>query len=534
MATQQFLFLECEGSSGHSGRSSKQLKNRHAQLANQSKGSKGVNQAGPLSAPLPIQIKFRASEQVNEPETYFGRCARCRKRRKCEDGSARLMAQETTALNDSGNRSLSAWAYQTPSPVPCVSYDISCGMQDGPAERKAMHYFVNFASLDLSGYLPGRFWDGFVLQGSQSEPMVRQAVLAVSSAHLDHCHEGAMSATTLASYQTSVNKLRVYMSRTPHPSPELVLICCILLFTFDRLRGDHAAAAVHLQSAMAILSNAATKRRASQGRATEIHQDRINDLTNILLQMDIEDTMPALDRGPLLDIGIDAPTFFAQDPPPMKFFTPHDFMNSWMRICHAVWAFIGKNASYRHAEQIPTSVWNQRSNLQRWVKAWRVAHKEYMHFVGTPNVAELPTTPPAPALDRYIIDSINALIIESHYFVIKSVLAESLPDPSSLRPWDVIAEKMLQCGEKALALRQAYRNMHSLPTRKTFSTHVGIAESLLCLSHRTTSPDVRSRAQMLIRGFRDISGDLTGVTAFFAGYGAPPSDLVLIYEKPGH
>ncbi|KAF2165334.1 hypothetical protein M409DRAFT_24183 [Zasmidium cellare ATCC 36951] len=399
-----------------------------------------------------------------------------------------------------------------------------------------MHYFVNFAALDLSGYLPGRFWDGFVLQGSQSEPMVRQAVLAVSGAHLDHCNEGLISATSFASYQASIKKLRVYMDRTPNPSPDLVLMCCILLFTFDRLRGDSAAAAIHLQGAMTILANArkALKGHEHNTKTAETSQDSINGLTNMLLQMDIEDTMPALDHGPLLDIGIDAPEVWAQEPPVMKFFSPHDFMGSWMRICHAVWAFIGKYACCRHADQIPQFVLEHRRNLQRWVKVWRQAHKDYILLVGIPDVSDLPTTPPSPELNRLIIDSINALIIESHYFVIKSVLAESLPSPSSTRPWDIIAEKMLQCGEKALSLRQTYRNMHSLPTCKTFSTHVGIAESLLCLSHRTTSPDVRSRAQMLIRGFRDISGDLTGVTAFFAGYGAPPKDLMLIYEKPGH
>lgn len=413
-------------------------------------------------------------------------------------------------------------------------------MQDCPADRKAMHYFFNFAALDLSGYLPGRFWDGLVLQGSQSEPMVRQAVLAVSSAHLEHCSNGVTSAASLASYQASVNKLRVYMSRTPNPLPELVLLCCILLFTFDRLREDYAAATIHLNSAMAILSSAA-KRLAigdaqNNGDFQHIRQDTINDVMNMLLQMDIEDTMPALDRGPLLDIGIDTPDFFAMEPLAMSFFSPHDFMTPWMRICHAVWAFIGKNACYRHTpvEEIPLSVWSHRSNLQRWVKAWRSAHKQYMLLAGTPNLSHLPTTPPSPALNRRIIDSVNALIIESHYFVIKSVLAESLPNPSNPRPWDRIAEKMLQCGEKTLGLRRAYRKMHSLPLRKTFSTHVGIAESLLCLSHRTTSPDVRSRAQLLIRGFGNVSGDLTGVTAFFAGYGAPPNDLVLIYEKPGH
>lgn len=447
-------------------------------------------------------------------------------------------AKQTGALDKYCSSALPAGTCQKPPPLSLVFCDISCGRMDCPADRRAMHYFQNVAALDLSGYLRCRFWDGLVLQGSQLEPMIRQAVLAVSSAHMEHCSEGVTSAASLASYQVSVNKLRIYMSRETDPSPELVLICCILLFTFDRLRGENAAAAVHLKSAMAILANTANTlaTRGFEDSAVERQRDIMNDLAGRLVRMDIEDTMPALDRGPLLDMGTDAPEFAAQEPPAMQFFSPREFMAPWMRICHAVWAFIGKNASYRHApvEEIPLTVWEHRSNLQRWVKAWRPAHKRYMETAGAPDASQLPTTPPTPALNSRILDSINALIIESHYFVIKSVLAESLPDPCCTRPWDLIAEKMLRCGEKALALRQAYRKMYSLPLGKTFSTHVGIVESLLCLSHRTISPNVRSRAQMLIREFREVAGNLTGVTAFFAGYGAPPKDLVLIYEKPGH
>jgi len=54
-----------------------------------------------------------------------------------------------------------------------------------PNERKALHYFFNFASLDLTGYVLLVFGDRLVLQLVQIEPTVRQAVVAVSLAHLD-------------------------------------------------------------------------------------------------------------------------------------------------------------------------------------------------------------------------------------------------------------------------------------------------------------------------------------------------------------
>lgn len=418
-----------------------------------------------------------------------------------------------------------------------IACDISTvfGMQGCcTADRKAMQYFLNFAALDLSGYLPGRFWDGFVLQRSQCEPFVRQSVLAVANAHLDHCTHGSTSGKSLASYQAAILGVQNYIKRSERPSCELILLCCILLFTFDRLRRDSAAAAIHLESAMAIITNS-EKHSKCRDNASRTGQGVINDLTVMLLQMDIEDTMPVLDRGPLLDLGVDE-SRYSQEPTRMTFFSPHDFMEPAMYTCHAVWAFVGRNAKYRRSpiDEVPHSVLAQRASLQRWSKAWRSACKAHINRTGALDAEDLPTTPPSEELSRRVIDAINVAIIESHYFVIKSILAEALMDTSPSRPWDRIAEKLLQCGEKALSLQRAYRKMHSLPARKTFSPHVGIVESLLLLSHRTTSPEVRFKAQRLVRGFKDVSGELSGVTAFFAGYGAPPSYLILMYERPGH
>lgn len=83
MASQKgFLFLECEGSSGRSAGLQNKLKNRHAQLSNPNGNARATSQRNTGSAPLAIQIKFKASEQSHQPETYFGRCGRCKKRRK--------------------------------------------------------------------------------------------------------------------------------------------------------------------------------------------------------------------------------------------------------------------------------------------------------------------------------------------------------------------------------------------------------------------------------------------------------------------
>lgn len=92
--------------------------------------------------------------------------------------------------------------------------------------------------------------------------------------------------------------------------------------------------------------------------------------------------------------------------------------------------------------------------LQRWVEVWHLAYKEYVESVGFPVADEIQTAPPSLDLNSRVFSAINAPVIKCHYFVIKSVLAESLPSglDSDTSPWDLISEELLRCGEEARSL----------------------------------------------------------------------------------
>ncbi|EME44983.1 hypothetical protein DOTSEDRAFT_79140 [Dothistroma septosporum NZE10] len=462
--TREFFFV-----SNSDDKHELRLKNRHAQIGQandqQRRAAKAVE-----NIPQPVLIKFRANasdRSVQRPTTdYTQRCVQCNKKRKtarqtngcsrCHghgQGSRGRIWRTAEGVEPPAGHS----AVHSPGPVAQTNHIVTYPLRwtnSAPAQdHRALHYFYTFAALDLSGYLPGHFWARFVLQSCEVEPLVRPAVAAVANAHLDHRTSESFSPSTLGAYQIALRELRRYMSKEVKPTCEVVLVCCILLYTFDKVRGDFAAADVHLRSALAILSNATGMRRrvrVGPSSSTVGGKDDLHDLTVHFMQMDIEATMQDLDRGPmraLADYGIEAPYLDANSPYQQTFWTPHDCMESWMFICHDVWRFIGTNARYRHVPifTIPLVIAEDRAKLLSWVKRWKQAMDDYTERHPIPKVKDLPTALFDDTTSRLVLNAINVLIILSHYYTIKWLLEESLGEHNP-KPYDKRPEKMLRVG----------------------------------------------------------------------------------------
>lgn len=406
-------------------------------------------------------------------------------------------------------------------------------------DQKALSYFRHFAAVDLSGYLPGRFWDQLVLQVSSCEPVVQQTLVAVSNAHSDHCARSAVSSNTLSSHQKAIRKLHQYIDSTTRPSYEIVLICCILMFAFARMTADQGAASVHFRSAMSILRNARRNVGDVSGRQSTTGSDALHTICVMLIQLDIESMMQDANEAPQLDLTQDivGGTFTERNwNLALKDSSPHEAMEPWMAVAHDMWRFIVNYAEYRHLplDHVPAHVVAARRSIQFRIRDWRRATRDYIRDSPIIVDLDLGNISRFTHTTREIVDVINALIIEAHYFASKRFIAESLQDPQNHKPFDWKPEKLLKTAQRVLALRKVYHARINVQPSATFSTHVGIVEALLLLSHRTSFPHIRAQVQTLVQQLFEAQGGLTGLEAFYAGYGAPPLDFVLIYEKPGH
>ncbi|KAL1852457.1 hypothetical protein VTK73DRAFT_9210 [Phialemonium thermophilum] len=128
-----------------------------------------------------------------------------------------------------------------------------------------LEWFRCRVSLKLPGFCVSDFWTSLLLQASASEPAVLHAVLALSSLHRgvalgvgkDSLHvtqPTPVEQRTLRHYLAAIAGLRPhFQTRTQH-SRRVTLIACVLFVCLDLLRGHFAAAQVHLDGGLKLLS----------------------------------------------------------------------------------------------------------------------------------------------------------------------------------------------------------------------------------------------------------------------------------------
>jgi len=73
-----------------------------------------------------------------------------------------------------------------------VPYSISPLPQADMPERYDLHYFHNVVMNDIAGLVYVGFWDDFMPRLCQNEPVVRQAVVALSRTHADLAYNGKL------------------------------------------------------------------------------------------------------------------------------------------------------------------------------------------------------------------------------------------------------------------------------------------------------------------------------------------------------
>ncbi|KAK1656477.1 hypothetical protein BDP81DRAFT_21893 [Colletotrichum phormii] len=121
---------------------------------------------------------------------------------------------------------------------------------DSASERRSLQYFYEYAAPRLSGLRKPMFWTYFVMQLSQSEPVVRYSLLAIS--HLYEAREIRDAPTTkhllaLRYYNAAIKSVKTVQD---HP---LVLVTCILFTCIELLQSNNETAIQHCRHGNEIL-----------------------------------------------------------------------------------------------------------------------------------------------------------------------------------------------------------------------------------------------------------------------------------------
>lgn len=157
-------------------------------------------------------------------------------------------------------------------------YSIPFQVPGSKADRELLHYYCCQTAGDLSSSLDGDFWTHLILQRGHVEPVIRNALITLSSLHKDYVFDELQTGSTnpgeipvhrarnLSLVARSHRQLRNYLFRSD-ASLEVALICSVIFYSFESLLGEPERAIEHLDHGLTLL-------KQSQGQlASQISDD---------------------------------------------------------------------------------------------------------------------------------------------------------------------------------------------------------------------------------------------------------------------
>ncbi|KAJ4244549.1 hypothetical protein NW762_014404 [Fusarium torreyae] len=118
------------------------------------------------------------------------------------------------------------------------------------AERRGLQYFCEVAAPRLLGPKSPYFWTHLVLQLSESEPVVKHSLLAISS--LYKTREGQRTPSPMPNLALQHYNAAIQGCKTT-PSDVLVLLACVLFICIELLQSNNATAVRHYACGIAIM-----------------------------------------------------------------------------------------------------------------------------------------------------------------------------------------------------------------------------------------------------------------------------------------
>jgi hypothetical protein len=174
---------------------------------------------------------------------------------KCDETKPDCMRCTSTGRRCEGYP-ISVW----PAPAPSL-YTLTWDNHASNAERRSFSYMRERAIYDISGYFESDFWDRLVLRISSTEPVVRHALLGLSSLcetyysrGLNELQSESHAQFALQQYNKAVRLLSDSLS-TSKPQLDVVLTSCLVFVWLEFMRNDLDAGLRHLKSGLKILDD---------------------------------------------------------------------------------------------------------------------------------------------------------------------------------------------------------------------------------------------------------------------------------------
>lgn len=225
----------------------------------------------------------------------------------------------------------------------------------GPqVDRQILHYLCVQGSNELSGFFNTKFWSRLVLQQSQEESVVRQALVSLGSLHLQMTTDAGGS-EALTHYGKALRMLARRLGSVDSRVRMTALTCSILFHCFEAAAQNYGAAARHLQNGLNLLAHPSTYK--IHGEDGDFHV-----LSHMFETLDVQATLLSYERPrpqltDLTDISVD--TFSTLDEAQQKF----------IRLQNRLLRFVIPHKTPNN-RSLPTIVSKQKIVLMEQLNTW--------------------------------------------------------------------------------------------------------------------------------------------------------------------
>ncbi|KAI1036049.1 hypothetical protein LB504_011616 [Fusarium proliferatum] len=428
-------------------------------------------------------------------------CQTCRKRRiRCDESKPSCAkCLRSGWICDYGAASASSESESSPATIsglpallPIASYSIPFKIPGSQKDRRLLHYFCVQGSEDISGFLASDFWSQIVLQAGHEDLVVRQALVAMSSLHLDYISSSPERASvaspeTLSLYGKALRSLGKRIAQPSDGTTRTALVCCILFYCCESAIGDRNAALQHLSNGLKLLVSAQREKVADESRGIE-------SLTTIFERLDMQASFFEDDRIPILA----SPEYKYEEPdhgllPPRKVFLGlEDAQQRLVKLQAWLYHFVNKNAEFyqESKESLSLDILEERSSLEQGYNAWIESINEFEN---------------RDQHDGQTLHGIRTLLV--HFHVCQMILQSKFPqdhgvfgaspNPAAHHILD-LAETLLEHTTQVNASPSATKT-----PRRNFSLETGVVAPLFALAVKCSDDSVATRAaQMLASSHR--------------------------------
>ncbi|KAK3115817.1 hypothetical protein LTR53_004494 [Teratosphaeriaceae sp. CCFEE 6253] len=350
-------------------------------------------------------------------------------------------------------------------------------------ERRAIHYFTHYLESDL--------WTYSVPRRCYSAQVVRSAVVALTSMHVDFTARSPSPrsntsrspprghATSLGLYGAAVSDLRAYIALSKAPSKAEVLLACAALACCDLLRGDAVQATQHVDNGAAVVR---AWQLEAAGRSAAGHEsDSMDAIVDAFCALDLHATTFVHDRVPLLGYYTGRDAEMA-----MEFSSSGQAQQALIRLLSAAFANLIEHEPYKFKDlsMVPTDLALSLRGIQDDLRTWWTAFEAY----------EAQRLRLGGATSRKERAMCNVMRVQHR--TVELLIDETFPEDGSVYACEYSGNQVLQWAESALLDSSACEQQQT--AHKAFSVDLGLSCCLFLLVIKTPSAGIRSRGMVLL------------------------------------